>query len=55
MMPFFDLGRKGRSEGTLRLGEGVKLLDARGPKLWISVKDQYDVESVLGLRVRMGG
>ena len=56
MVPLFDLGRKGRGRrDSTGGGEGAKLLDARGPKLWVMVKDQFDVESALGAPSPMGG
>lgn len=44
----------GEIEGTLRLPENVRLVEARGSRLWAIEEDEYGVESLLGLMVIEG-
>lgn len=49
---FMRLDSRGETTGILRLPSSSRLLAARGDRIWAAHKDAFDVESILGLRVR---
>jgi len=52
---YYAFGPGGEIEGILRLPGNARLVEARGNRLWAVEKDGYDVESLMGLRLRRGG